>query len=124
ALQCTINKTKWEALAPDLQQVIASACAAENDTVLAEFNARSGPALATLVREHGVQLRQFPKSVLTAFGKASGELMQELYDQGDEITKKICASYFKFRREALAWTRIGDQAYANARLLDFPYPTG
>ncbi len=124
ALQCTINKTKWDALAPDLQQLIASACAAENDLVLAEYNGRSGPALASLVREHGVQLRQFPKSVLTAFGKASGELMQELYDQGDVTTKKICASYFKFRREALAWTRIGDQAYANARLLDFPYPTG
>jgi len=124
ALQCTINKAKWDALSPELQQIIATACAAENDLMLAEFNGRSGPALATLVREHGVQLRQFPKSVLTAFGKASGELMQELYDQGDTITKKICASYFKFRREALAWTRIADQAYANARLLDFPYPVG
>ena len=92
--------------------------------MLAEFNGRSGSALATLVREHGVQLRQFPKSVLTAYGKASGELMQELYDKGDEITKKICASYFKFRKEAIAWTRISDQAYANARLLEFKYPEG
>ena len=64
------------------------------------------------------------KTVLTAFGKASGESMQELWDKGDDITKKICASYFKFRRQAVLWTRIGDQAYANARLLEFPYPTG
>ncbi len=123
-LQCTINRAKWDALSPELQGIVAAACAAENDMILAEFNGRSGAALATLVREHGVQLRQFPKSVLTAFGIASGELMQELYDSGDEITKKICASYFKFRREAMSWTRIGDQAYANARLLDFPYPGG
>jgi TRAP-type mannitol/chloroaromatic compound transport system substrate-binding protein len=92
--------------------------------MLAEYNGRSGPALETLIREHGVELRQFPKAVLTAFGKASGELMQELWDKGDDITKKICASYFKFRRQAVLWTRIGDQAYANARLLEFPYPTG
>jgi TRAP-type mannitol/chloroaromatic compound transport system substrate-binding protein len=123
-LQCTISKAKWEALSPELQQAISSACAAENDLMLAEFNGRSGSALATLVREHGVQLKQFPKSVLTAYGKASGELMQELYDKGDEITKKICASYFKFRKEAIAWTRISDQAYANARLLEFKYPEG
>lgn len=123
-LQCTINRAKWDALSPELQGIVAAACAAENDMILAEFNGRSGAALATLVREHGVQLRQFPKSVLTAFGTASGELMQELYDTGDEITRKICASYFKFRREAMSWTRIGDQAYANARLLDFPYPSG
>ena len=123
-LQCTINTTKWNALSPELQQVIATACSAENDQTLAEFNGRSGAALAALVREHGVQLRQFPKSVLTAYGQASGELMQDLYDQGDGITKKICASYFKFRKEAIAWTRIGDQAYANARLLEFKYPEG
>jgi TRAP-type mannitol/chloroaromatic compound transport system substrate-binding protein len=123
-LQCTINKAKWDALSPDLQRVVQTACAAENDLMLAEFNGRSGPALATLVREHGVQLRQFPKAVLQAYGKASGELMQEVYDKGDEITKKICASYFKFRKDAMAWTRIGDQAYANARLLEFKYPEG
>jgi TRAP-type mannitol/chloroaromatic compound transport system substrate-binding protein len=124
ALQCTINKSKWDALSPQLQQIISAACSAENNLMLAEFNGRSGPALETLVREHGVELRQFPKAVLTAFGKASGELMQELWDKGDDITKKICASYFKFRRQAVLWTRVGDQAYANARLLEFPYPTG
>jgi TRAP-type mannitol/chloroaromatic compound transport system substrate-binding protein len=123
-LQCTINKAKWDALSPELQQIIATACSAENDAVLAEFNGRSGPALAALVRDHGVQLRQFPRAVLTAFGRASGELMQELYDGGDAITKKICTSYFSFRRTAMTWTRIADQAYANARLLDFPYPDG
>jgi TRAP-type mannitol/chloroaromatic compound transport system substrate-binding protein len=62
--------------------------------------------------------------VLTAFGKASGEVMQEVYDNGDDITKKICASYFAFRKDIGAWTRISEQAYTNARLLEFKYPEG
>ena len=122
--QCTINLARWNALSTELQQIIITACAAENEMILAEYNGRSGAALATLVQEHGVKLRQFPLSILTAFGRESGALMQEIYDQGDEITRRICASYFRFRRESMAWTRIADQAYANARLLDFSYPEG
>lgn len=123
-LECLVSRAKYEALPDDLKAIVAAACMAANDEILAEFNGRSGAALASLVREHGVQLRQFPREVLTAFGRESGALMQEVYDQGDAITRRICASYFGFRKEAMAWTRIGDQAYANARLLDFPYPAG
>ena len=123
-LEALVNKSKFAALPADLQEIVATSCAAENDIMLSEFNGRSAPALATLVNEHGVQLKQFPKDVLTAFGKASGEVMQEVYDNGDDITKKICASYFAFRKDIGAWTRISEQAYTNARLLDFKYPAG
>jgi TRAP-type mannitol/chloroaromatic compound transport system substrate-binding protein len=123
-LQCTLSKSKYEALSTDLQQIVAAACSRENDLMLAEFNGRSAAALASLVNEHGVQLKQFPKEVLEAFGKASGEVMQEVYDGGDEITRKICESFFGFRRDIRLWTRISDQAFANARSLKFDYPQG
>ena len=123
-LQCTVSRSKFDALPGDLKQIVAAACSRENDLMLAEFNGRSGGALSTLINEHGVQLKQFPREVLLAFGKASGELMQEIYDNGDEITRKICENFFKFRRDIRRWTRIGDQAFANARALDFFYPQG
>jgi TRAP-type mannitol/chloroaromatic compound transport system substrate-binding protein len=123
-LQCMINKAKWDALPKDLQQIVAACCSAENDRMLAEFNGRSAPALASLINEHGVELKQFPKEVMEAFGKASGELMQELVDSGDDMTKKVASSFFKFREDIKAWTHISDQAFTNARLLDFPYPKG
>jgi len=124
ALQCTVNTARFEALPGDLKQVIEVACGRENDMLLAEFNGRSAPALASLVNEHGVILKQFSKDVLIAFGDASGELMQELYDRGDDITRRICESFFAFRRDIRLWTRIADQAYANARALKFDYPQG
>jgi TRAP-type mannitol/chloroaromatic compound transport system substrate-binding protein len=123
-LELLVSKPKYEALPKDLQQIVAAAAAAENDVMLAEFNGRSAGALASLIREHGVELKQFPKDVLIALGTASGELMQSVYDSGDEITKKVCASFFKFRTEIRGWTRIADQAFTNARLLDFKYPQG
>lgn len=123
-LECIVNKAKYDALPDDLKAIIGYACQAENDQMLAEFNGRSGPALAALVNEHGVELRQFPREVLEAYGQASGKLMRELYDQGDEITRKIASAFFKFRAEIRGWTRISDQAFANARLLKFDYPQG
>jgi TRAP-type mannitol/chloroaromatic compound transport system substrate-binding protein len=123
-LECVVNKGKFDALPSDLQQIITTACGDENDQMLAEFNGRSAPALASLVNEHGVILKQFPKDVLEAFGRASGELMQEIYDDGDDITRRTCANFFAFRRDIRLWTRISDQAYTNARSLDFDYPQG
>jgi TRAP-type mannitol/chloroaromatic compound transport system substrate-binding protein len=123
-LECIVNKAKYEALPQDLRQIIQYACQAENDLMLAEFNGRSAPALASLVNEHGVQLKQFPKDVLEAFGAASGELMQEVIDQGDDITQKVANAYFRFRADIRGWTRISDQAFTNARLLKFDYPQG
>lgn len=123
-LECIVNKSVYSELPKDLQEMVATCCAAENDTMLAEFNARSAPALKKLVTEHAVKLRQFPKSVLEAFGNASGEVMEELVADGDEITKKIANAFFSFRTEIMPWTRISDQGYTNARLLPYNYPKG
>ena len=43
------RRDAWEALPPDLQAVVADACAAENAYTLAEADWRDGEALATLV---------------------------------------------------------------------------
>jgi len=124
ALQCMVNKQKFDALPDDLKQIVAAACAAENDIMLAEFNGRSPAALATLVNEHKVQLMQFPKDVMTAFGTASGQVMQDVLDKGDDLTKRIAKSYFKFLKDAKAYSKITENAYTSARALKFRYPEG
>ena len=121
-LECMINKSKFEALPKDLQELIMNCCRAENDLMLAELNARNGDALETLIRQHGVQLKQLPKDVLEGMGNAAGEVVQDLLDKGDPKTKKIAESYVKFRTNIRRWTQISDQAYVNARSLNFKYP--
>ncbi|GAB2179226.1 TRAP transporter substrate-binding protein [Dongia sp. agr-C8] len=123
-IECLVNKRKYDELADDLKQIVAAACAAENAICQAEYAGRNPAALATLVNEYKVQLKQFPRPVIAAFGTAAGETMQELYDKGDDTTRKIASSYFKFRKQAMAWTRISYAAFADARDAKFDYPAG
>ncbi|HVM83332.1 MAG TPA: TRAP transporter substrate-binding protein [Candidatus Binatia bacterium] len=123
-IECLVNKRKYDALADDLKQIVTAACAAENAISQAEYAGRNPAALATLVNEYKVQLKQYPRPVMTAFGNASGAVMQDLFDKGDDITRKIAGSYFKFRKQAMFWTRTSYAAYAAARDVKFDYPTG
>jgi TRAP-type mannitol/chloroaromatic compound transport system substrate-binding protein len=124
AMQCIVNKGKFEALPDELRQIVAACCAAENDMMLAEFNGRSPAALSSLVNEHGVQLMQFPRDVLSAMGAAAGEVMQELYENGDDITRRIASSFFRFRQDAIRYTKISESAFTNARSIRFDFPKG
>jgi TRAP-type mannitol/chloroaromatic compound transport system substrate-binding protein len=124
ALQCIVNKGKFEALPDELKQIISACCSAENDLMLAEFNGRSPAALSSLVNEHGVQLMEFPRDVLIAFGTASGYVMQDLLESEDETTHQIASSYLRFRQDSMRYTRIGEAAFTRARSYKFPYPTG
>ena len=124
ATQCMVNKSKFEALPDELKQIVAACCSAENDMMLAEFNGRSPAALASLINEHGVQLKQFPRDVLVAFGVASGEVLQELLERGDDITRQIASSYLRFRQDTMRYTRIAETAFTTARSYKFDFPKG
>ena len=70
-------------------------------------------------------MKQYPEArVVAAFATAAGKTMQEVFDKGDDGTRKIASSYFKFRKQAIAWTRISYDAFAAARDGKYDYPTG
>ena len=48
--------------------------------MMAEYNANNGAALARLVNDQGVELREFSDDVYDAFGSASAEVFQEVQD--------------------------------------------
>ncbi|MBB4286710.1 TRAP transporter substrate-binding protein [Roseospira goensis] len=120
ALSGGVNLDVWNSLSDEDKAIIEAAAAAENDYTLAEFNARNGDALATLINEHGVELRRFSDDVLTAIGTAAGEVVAEVA-AGDAMTQKVYDSFVDFRSKAIGWARIADQAYWNARELPYTY---
>ena len=92
--------------------------------MLAEYNARSGPALRTLVEKHGVLVRGLPEEVLMACGEKSNEVLNEIYESDmspKHIVRRIIEDFLAFRKEIIPWTRIGEQAYVNARRLPFAF---
>jgi TRAP-type mannitol/chloroaromatic compound transport system substrate-binding protein len=118
-----VNLDVWNSLSDEDKAIIEAAATAENDYSLAEFNARNGDALATLINEHNVELRKFSDDVMTAIGTAAGEVVAEVAAE-DPMTQKVYESFLDFRTKAMGWARIADQAYWNARELPYTYVKG
>ena len=69
-----MNKKWWNSLDKTDQLTIEAAASWENDTMMAEYNMKSGSALTKLVTEQGVKLRQFNDDVYDAFAEAAEEV--------------------------------------------------
>ena len=120
AIGVGINKRLWDGLTDSERTLIESACQAENNMTLAEFNANNATAIQKLVNEHGVQLRRFPNQVLNEIGRISGEVVSEI-GNSDPFTKRVYESFLQSRRASIGWSRVGDQSFWSARLLPFKY---
>jgi TRAP-type mannitol/chloroaromatic compound transport system substrate-binding protein len=113
-IECFVNKAKYDALPKDLQAIVTSACRAESEAMLGEFNRRNGEALRTLIDTHGVMLHHFPDDVMAAFGKASEEVLAEL-ESADDLTKRTYQSFKKFRVDSTGWSQLAEQGYLDMR---------
>ena len=117
-IEAMVNKEAYANLSTHLQAVIERACQAANDDMLSEFTARNSAALQTLLYKHQVQLRRFPDEVLKSLGSAAAGVVEEIAT-ADPLSKKVYDSFQKFRKESVNYTRITEQAYADARALTF-----
>ncbi len=101
ATELVVDKAKFQELPSDIQAIVRFVSQAEYDEVASDFYANDPRALRTLVEEHGVQVRQFPDEILEAGAEATKEILQELRESGDDLTKRTTESYL----EALALLR-------------------
>jgi TRAP-type mannitol/chloroaromatic compound transport system substrate-binding protein len=122
-VQLMVNAAKFAELPEDLQQVVRSCCAEGYIDMKSEYDIRSGEAMATLANDHGVKFMRLPNDVLAGLGAAAGELVQESMDTGDDFTKRVWQSYLASRALTMRALRFNEQAFLNARTLDFPFPT-
>lgn len=114
ALEAIINQEAFDALPADLQSIVVIACKAANMDMYADFEARNGEALKTLVEEHGVELRPFPDEVLAELKRASIEVIEELA-ASDEMSAKAWASLSSYMEQVKPSTAIGAQYFMNRR---------
>jgi len=119
--EITVSKPQFDELADDVQRIFETVVLAEHHRLAAEFLARNAESLDVLVRQHGVRLRRFPDEVLQGMGNAAGEVIAELRDTGDDLTRKIADSFIEHRRSLMTWTDIGELAFMQARNLPFKY---
>jgi TRAP-type mannitol/chloroaromatic compound transport system substrate-binding protein len=109
-----INKAKWDALPSNLKAGIETMAMWLNYRLLSSNVARNSAALATLVNEHGVQLRQFPDNVLKELARLSEEILRERASR-DRLTEEVLNSIMRFRKEASDWSAVTLNPYLAAR---------
>ncbi len=115
ATELAVDKAKLLALPVDLQAIIEIACQAEYDQVASDFYANDPLALATLVNDHGVIPRQFPDDILEAGANAAKEILEELRNSDDDLTKRVTESFIASLALQRTRTEQTDMPYLSAR---------
>ena len=111
-----INRTVWQKFDASDRRVIEDAAAAEYARSVAEFNANNAMWLRKLRDEGSVKILKLDDSLLKAFLEASKDVVAEA-GSGDELSRKIYASYQQFRGSIVDWGDIAERAFLNGRAL-------
>ena len=115
-LEAIFNKSAFEALPEDLQEILKAGTEVMNQLLMDELTAKNNEALRVLVEEEGVELRKLPDDVLIELRRISDEVVSELADT-DETTRRIYESYKSFQAGVENYHNISEEAFIEARKL-------
>ena len=100
-----VNIAAWNKLKPQTQAQIETTCTAGVTIAMSKAEALQGDVLVKFEKE-GVKLRQFNKTMLDAFSKASKEVIAE-ESAKDPMFKKVHDSMAAFQNKNRAWHDLG-----------------
>src|SRR5262249_59377071 len=94
-----INKRVWDSFDTSDRRIIEAVAAGEYAHSLAEFNANNARSLRRLRDDGVVKIVKFDDSVLMDLHRISKDVVAQ-FGSGDELSRKIYASYQQFRGPA------------------------
>jgi TRAP-type mannitol/chloroaromatic compound transport system substrate-binding protein len=109
-----MNKTLYESLTKDQQEMVKVVCMAEGHEQGGEFNARNQGSLDTLITKHGVKLLKYNDEMIAKIADAADDVISTMANS-DPLAKKTYESYAAYQKQAMAWAEIGERGYMNAR---------
>lgn len=115
-LEFTVNKTAFEKLPPDLQEILRTAARDANQDMLDEYTARNNRALKELVEKHGVQLKRLPAEVISRLRSINEEIMEQTAAKDPQFAR-VYKAYKEFESEVSPYHQISEEAYYQARAL-------
>ena len=97
ALELIVNKSAYNQLPKNLQEIISVAAKALNIEMLSEFEKLNIEYLEKIENEKSVEILRFPDEVLNKFEEITKNVLAELSSK-DELSKKIYYSYKNFQK--------------------------
>ncbi|MCT7982937.1 TRAP transporter substrate-binding protein [Laspinema sp. A4] len=110
-LDVLVNKSQWEQLPKDYQEIFKTAAYEANLNMLARYEVLNREALATL-KTGGTQLLPYSQEIIDAAKKVTFELYAQNASQ-DATFRGIYEQWNKFREEIYQWTAITELSYGN-----------
>lgn len=111
-LETIVNKQAYEALPTDLQEIIRTASLRQNHWVLSSFEAQNNQYLKKLVEEEGVQLRAFPREVISELRRLTEEVITE-QTTNDPQSQRVYTAYRTFQQSAQEWAQVTERIVYN-----------
>ena len=106
------NKAAYDELPKHLQKILHIAAANTNIRTLAAFDAQSGVALDTLVKEHGVKVEVYPDDVIKKVKAVAKEVIEEEAKK-DPFAMKVHEDYKAFQAKTAVWGQMSEKVYWN-----------
>ena len=110
-LEVQVNKSAWEKLPQEYQQILQTAAMEANLNMLAQYDALNREALKKVLR-NGTKLISYSPEILKAARKAAFSIYEETANQ-DATFKEVYQAWNKFREEITAWNRINELSFAS-----------
>jgi TRAP-type mannitol/chloroaromatic compound transport system substrate-binding protein len=116
ATEFVVDKAKYLDLPANIQAIIRDVCQAEYDQVASDFYANDPRALRTLVEEHDVIVHpQFPDDILEAGANAARDILMELRESDDALTRRTTESFIEALNLVRTRTEGTDAGFLEAR---------
>lgn len=112
ALEMMMNKSKFDALPEDLQEIISTACYRLNRWMMAEFDAKNGEYLSKLINEENVKLKAFPDEVIKSLKVSAKEAIDEVCNS-DPASRKVYDHMMAFKTNTRDWVNVSEKYFYN-----------
>ncbi|MGK7877078.1 MAG: TRAP transporter substrate-binding protein [Xenococcaceae cyanobacterium] len=117
-LELQVNKSAWEKLPKEYQEILKTAAMEANLNMLAQYDALNRIALESLL-SGGTKLAAYSPEILRAAQKTAFELYEENASK-DTTFKEVYEGWNKFREEISRWNRINELSFANFMAIETP----
>lgn len=109
-LELMVNKSKFDSLPSDLQEVIKLATKSANILSQSELLQKNFEYLEKIKNEGKVFIKEFPAEVIVALKNAAAQVMKELSDS-DKSVAKVFNSYKNFQQKSSSWSEMCEKNY-------------
>lgn len=109
-----VNLDLWKGMSLQEKSIVQGACQRANHVSISEYGHYNAIALAQLLNDHDVELREMPGDVMAALARESKIVLEETAF-ADDLSARIFESYKTSLNLSQSWGRISDEAYMAVR---------